>query len=196
MRIAEINVSSQGEGVSEALAETEKLGTDISLEKKELMHLRLAAEELINILKSYNYDLKALYRAALEERKFALSLETDVMMTQEMYNELIAVSSKGKNESARGFMGRLKELIGISLLPSEKRPTAMSGLSLSLMSMGSPAGYHSDSESTRWSLQNYRRNAEDEQIAELEKSIIASIADDIAVAVDGDHVKITVYKQF
>ena len=72
----------------------------------------------------------------------------------------------------------------------------MSGLSQSLMSMGSPAGYHSDNESTRWSLQNYRRNAEDEQVAELEKSIAASIADDITVAVDGDHVKITVYKQF
>lgn len=196
MRIAEVNVNSKGEGIAEALSETEKLAVDIGLERTEIMHLRLLAEELIGMLKSYAYDVDAVYRAALEDRKFCLSLDADILMTQEMHDELIAISKTGKNESARGFMGRLKELIGMALLPSESKPTVMGGLSLSLMSMGSPGGYQAGSDSARWSLQNYRKNAKEEQIAELEKSIVASIADDVTVAVDGDHVRLAVYKQF
>ena len=84
----------------------------------------------------------------------------------------------------------------MALLPSESKPTVMGGLSLSLMSMGSPGGYQAGSDSARWSLQNYRKNAKEEQIAELEKSIVASIADDVTVAVDGNHVRLAVYKQF
>ena len=94
-------------------------------------------------------------------------------------------------------MGKLRDLIGIALLPKEDAPNM---LSLALINMGNPDTYHSGS-SLEWTLTQYKKSlgkAENATEAwdELEKSIVASIADDIGISIAGNRVEMTITKSF
>ena len=84
MTISGIKVTTRGEGMEEALAATEKLGLDSGLSHKENLRLRLLAEELIGLLRGISGDVEADYQARQEGKKFVLSLNADVRMTQDM----------------------------------------------------------------------------------------------------------------
>ena len=97
MRAAEITVTSQGEGMREALEETEKLGTACGLAPKEVLRLRLLAEELFGMVRSIVGEEEAVYRIEADGKRFELRLSADVWMTQELKKQLVSVSSQGKN---------------------------------------------------------------------------------------------------
>ena len=74
----------------------------------------------------------------------------------------------------------------------------------SVMSMGSPSVYRSG-DTYAWTLKRYmsqvRSNqAQDEETAEawdeLEKSIVANLADDVSVKIEGSNVEIAITKAF
>ena len=205
MTISEIKVTTRGEGMEEALAATEKLGLDSGLSHKENLRLRLLAEELIGLLRGISGDVEARYQARQEEKKFVLSLGADVRMTQEMRKQLLAASSSGKNSAARGFMGRLREMVAAILLPENEESAEVSGLALGLMSLGGPARYSADVNAYAWSMSKYvsevrssRETDEDAANAwdELEKSIVANLADEVSVKIVGSSVEIAIAKAF
>ena len=199
MNFAKMTVFSNGKGVKEAVQATEKLGQEAGLERKELLRLQLLAEELLGMLQSIAGEVEADYKVEQEGKDFSLVLESTVELTKEMRKTLISVSSTGENAAAKGFMGKLKDMINAALLPSENGPSA---LSMGLMSMGSPSSYVA-SENLEWSMSEYvlgvkNTQGTDAEAAwdELEKSITASIADDISIRIKGPHVQITVTKKF
>ena len=205
MTISEIKVTTRGEGMEEALAATEKLGLDSGLSHKENLRLRLLAEELIGLLRGISGDVEARYQARQEEKKFVLSLGADVRMTQEMRKQLLAASSSGKNSAARGFMGRLREMVAAILLPEDGESDEVSGLALGLMSLGGPARYTAGVNAYAWSMSKYMSEVrssreEDEDAAdawdELEKSIVANLADEVSVKIVGSAVEISIAKAF
>ena len=207
MEQKEFIVTSRGEGIREALAATEKLGVDSGLSIKENLRLRLLAEELFGMVRSIVGDLEARYWVEREGKSFAMHLSSEVELTQETRRQLIAVSTQGENAAAKGFMGKLRDMIAAALLPRESRPL-LSGLSMGLMSMASssgPSAQQATANAFRWSMKQYKdtvstklseseeaRNAWDE----LEKSIVASIADDVGVRVVGQTVEVTISKAF
>ncbi len=197
-----MNVSSNGLGISEALQATEQIALEAGLEKKETLHLRLLAEELFGMLRSVVGDLEAQYTCDAQGKSFALHMKGTVPMTVETKENLIALSASGQNAAAKGFMGKIRDMIATALLPTNEGPSL---LAMGLMSMGSPTGYRVGSGGYEWSMLQYKtgvegKAAEDDgaQIAcdELEKSIVASIADDVKVSVKGSDVEIIVYKAF
>lgn len=208
MRIPEITVTSSGKGVNEALAQTEKLGIDCGLEAREILRLRLLAEELFGMAKSIAGEIEGCYCADENDRRFEITLSSDVFMTKEMKKQLISVSSQGDNKASAGFMGRLKDMIGTALLPKDQSANLWSGFSLGLMgvaSNSSPAAQAAAADAYYWSMRQYKKSveskrAEDENAQkawdELEKSIIANIADEIVVCIKGSNVKISIQKQF
>ena len=190
MKTARIKVTTRGEGMEEALAATEKLGTDSGLAHKEQLRLRLLAEELIGLMRGVAGSVEACYQAEQEERRFRLCLSADVTLDQEMRKQLLAASSNGKNAAARGFMGKLREMVAIVVLPK---------------SQGSPRGYVSGADTYNWSMSTYMsevkskrgENAEaDEAWDELEKSIVANLADEVTVQIVGHNAEITITKAF
>ena len=187
-----IIVTSRGEGMAEALAFTEELAQAAGLERKEQLRLVLLTEELFGTLASIAGDVQAEYWVEHEGKQFAIHLKSDVTMTREMRAQLLAVSSLGVHAAARGFMGRLRDMIGAALLPKEEGPSM---LSLGLMSMGSPGGY-AIGGSYDWSLKRFRAESGKEVWDELEKSIVASIADDVTISILNSVVEITVEKEF
>ena len=194
-----MTVRSNGEGVREAVKATEKIGLDAGLGKKEALRLQLLAEELLGMMQNIAGEVEGEYKVEQEDKSYRIILDSRIDMTKEMRKTLISVSSKGENEAAKSFMGKLREMIQVALLPSENGPSA---LSMGLMSMGSPSTYNS-SENLDWSMVEYVNGVKSSQGAdaeaawdELEKSITASIADDISIRIKGTRVVITVMKTF
>ncbi len=206
MKTSEIIVTTRGEGMNEALAATEKLGQDSGLSHKENLRLRLLAEELIGLMRGITGSVEARYQAGQEERKFALSLSADVVLDLEMRRQLIAASSSGKNSAAKGLMGRIREMVAIVLLPKGQSSAALANLSLGLISMGSPMGYAAGEDSYTWSMSTYMAELQNhmndeaenakEAYDELEKSIVANLADEVSVSIVGSKVEITITKAF
>ena len=204
----EICVNSRGDGWLDVMELTEKLGTQSGLSKKERLRLRLLAEELIGMLRGIAGDVEAIYRIEQENKSFRLRLGADVTMTQELRRELLDVSTSGENRAARGFMGKLREMIAVALLPKEGGVSLAKEFALGLMSVAgnsSPNAQKASADAFNWSMNKYkegvaaeRENGRDESGSwdELEKSIVASLADEVSVSVRGSHAEITIYKAF
>ena len=202
-----IRISSQGLGRKEALAVTEKAGLDGGLDRKEILRLRLLAEELVGMLRGIVGDMEADYWLEQNDREFILHLGADINMTREMREQLLAVSTSGENAGAKGFMGKIREMIAAALLPRESR-LLLSGLSVGLMSMASssgPSAQQAVAEAFRWSMKEYKDTVSSELSEseaaraawdELEKSIVASVADEVIVCVTGSHAEISIFKSF
>ena len=204
MNTEEIRINSLGDGMEEALAATERLGLDSGLGHKENLRLRLLAEELIGLLRGITGSVEADYRAWQEDKKFTLCLRADVNMSMELRRQLLAASSSGKNAAAKGLMGRIRDMVAAFMLPEKGESNLPSGLSLGLMSMGSPSRYRSG-EAYAWTLSQYmseiRNGREHDREAaeawdELEKSIVANLADDVSVKIEGSGVEIAITKAF
>ena len=201
-------IKSDGTGIGEALAFTEQTGNDAKLGKKENLRLRLLAEELFGMIRGVAGDVEANYTIVNENNMFTLTLASEIKMTQESKKQLISISSKGKNAAAKGFMGKIKDMIATALLPDEFGLTAMTSFSLGLMS-GAPAttaaARQTMTESIVWSMNKYKSEIDDDRNSnieykeawdELEKSIVASIADDVIVRITGSAVQISIKKSF
>ena len=202
MRTKTITVTSQGEGMNEALALTEGLGTGRGLEKKEALHLRLLAEELLGLLRSVAGDVDARYWIEVEENVIELHMYSDVDLTDDMRRKFISASTSGSNEAAKGIMGRMRVMIAEALMPKTEEHGSASGLSLGLMSMAG-TGQAAGANAYQWSLKKYKSEVEsagagagEEAWDELERSIIANVADEVSVSIVGTVVEIVVYKSF
>ncbi|MDO5439263.1 MAG: hypothetical protein Q4F09_04485 [Erysipelotrichaceae bacterium] len=196
MRTEQIRVSSSGEGMEEALQMTEKFGLESGLIRKEDLRLRLLAEELFGMMRSIVGKIEALYWIEGEDQKYDIFLAGDVELNQDSRRKLIEVSSKHENAAAKGFMGQLRDMIGVMLLPEGDGPSMTS---IGLMTMGSPNEFIANSDAYSWSLNKYREElqASDNEEAckendELERSIVASLADEVSVSIEDSKVTIVV----
>ena len=194
MRTEQIRVSSSGEGMEEALQMTEKFGLESGLIRKEDLRLRLLAEELFGMMRSIVGKIEALYWIEGEDQKYDIFLAGDVELNQDSRRKLIEVSSKHENAAAKGFMGKLRDMIGVMLLPEGD---GHSMTSIGLMTMGSPNEFIANSDAYSWSLNKYREElqASDNEEArkendELERSIVASLADEVSVSIEDSKVTI------
>ena len=204
MKTSEIKITSRGDGMEEALAATERLGLDSGLGHKENLRLRLLAEELIGLMRGITGNVEADYQAWQEDRGFTLRLHADVSMSLELRRQLLAASSSGKNAAAKGLMGRIRDMVAAVMLSAKGGSTLTGGLSLGLMSMGSPSQYRAG-DAYDWTLKKYMYEVrssreQDEEAAEawdeLEKSIVANQADDVSVRIEGSNVEIAITKAF
>ena len=127
-------------------------------------------------------------------------------MTIELRDELISVSKSGKNAAAKGVMGKIRAVAETMLLaafdPTASIPTREyydyhgynMGFGYIDPTIAVETGYIYS-----WSLYSYKAAVEENEedaYAELERSIVAKLADDIIVGVRGNNVEIVVKKSF
>ena len=209
MKTERITITSQETLLREALDITESLGLNNGLDQKEKLHLRLLAEELIGLMRGVTDEASAEYWVEQDGRQYVLHLASDVKLNRKMREQILAVSSTGENAAAKGFMGKLKDMVAAAFLPADEYGvTPFSGLSLGLMSMAgnaSPQAQQASVNTLNWSMQRYKSAIEvggsevedmEEKRSELEHSIVASIADEVTASVKGSHVEIQIYKAF
>ena len=202
MKTEQILVTNTGTGMQEALEATEKLGAESGLSEKEVLRLRLMAEEMFGLFRSIVGEAEADYWVEEKDRTCKIHLNSDVTLTRERRKALLSASTAGENAAVKGFSEKVMEMIAVALLPKEEKPSM---LSLGLMSLGSPGGYRAGSDYYDWSMKKYIEELRNEDAGnagaeeakdELEKSIIASIADDVSISIVGSKVGITIVKAF
>lgn len=202
MKSTVVTITGEGVGLQKAFAMTEECGTGCGLDPKSNLHLRLLSEELFGMLRGIAGKVEANYWLETEGKHFELHMKSEIKMTPEMRTQFLAASSSGKNAAAKGVMGKIRMMIAGALLSmKEAAPYAMMNTAAAYS-----AGWNVVDESTSvWSMSYYRKEMEESRSKsaeatdawdELEKSIVANIADDVKVKIIGDHVEIIIDKAF
>ena len=209
MKTDKITVTNTGQGMAEAIEQAAAAAVYRGLTGKEAVHLRLLAEEMLGMLRQITGKTEAVFWVESEEKRFQLHLAAHPCLTSEMRKELLSVSSSGKNAAAVGVMGKLRDIFerAFDATPVDD-PSGyyMQGLVYpSEMGGMDPMAFAATANVVSWSMKKYRASVEvemaedakaQEEWDELEKSIVANIADEVSIAIRGSEVEMTVYKNF
>ena len=183
--------------LSAILDETEKCASYNGLGKKEAGRLRLLSEELIGMLPELLSFASGEFWIEAEGKSFELHtrLAPTEAMTSDRREELLKISTSGKNAAAKGIMGKIKIAVELMMLDYAAAGLALPADVTGFYSMG----FMDSGQFSLWSLRNFRQKAEEKKgddWDELEKSIVANIADDVTVGITGTSVEIVVKKAF
>ena len=186
-----INITKHKDNLAQILKETQKTAVYAELNAKETIRAQLIAEELIGMLNELSGDFSGEFW--LEKEDCTLNYCTKIALNENMdkktKRKFIDVSSDKKNAAAKGVMGKIRDVVENLLYP-ENAVFSSKFISYDL----EMAALRDD----RWTLSKYKdaQRNNPEPWDELEKSIIANLADDVSVGVKGNNVEIVVTKSF
>lgn len=202
MRTSKIKVNSLGYGMETALDEVESFSSLMGFGERSARRARLLAEETMSMVRAIVDDFSAdFWMEGSPDGSCELHLLADTVMNYDKKQELISASSKQRNEASVGIMGKIKDFIEDSLYNMKDGATVSVG-DMHCMGMG---GIGMTPDAYMWSLEQYREDVEkkadedaemEEVLDELEKSIVANIADDVQVSVEGNHIEMIIRKKF
>ncbi|MBQ8933391.1 MAG: hypothetical protein IJ061_03825 [Lachnospiraceae bacterium] len=206
METNHIYVNDDESRIGLVLAEADHFAEYQKLSPRNARRLRLLSEELIGLIRGIAGDYTALFWIEGDETRCSLHLSAKTEMSLEKREELIAASTSGKNAAAVGIVGKLRSLIeiGMQSLEDTSRIEAEMGMPSMFYDFGTdPNPIMTDV--VTWSLSQYRENINeqhelgelDEEVwDELEKSVLANLADEVKVGVRKNQVDIIVDKIF
>lgn len=185
------------ECLNNILEETEKTLNFIKLERHEVLRIRLLSEEMVCLVGELIEDFEGEFWLETKGDKLNLCASLEVSyMDKSLKERLLKLSKNKKNSFAKGIKGRIL--------------TAFENIALSISENGlyipSSVGYntyeeYSENVTYTWSLNHYKEEVVKENKTrkddwdELEKSIIAKLADDVLVGVRKDKVEIVIVKK-
>ena len=180
------------------LKESQKVAVYNELSNKQALQLRLLCEEidgmLPKIIDDFNGDFWIEFVDGVCKVKASVEFAE---FSAEKKDALVDVAKNKKNAAVVGIVGKIRsELENIFLDETALQICAMSSGSFRLAT-----GYSEGVDyAYLWTLEQYRENVnkdeKPEDWDELEKSVIASVADDIIVGVKGKKADITIVKKF
>lgn len=183
---------------SSVFEEIEKFSETMRLSRKNSLYARLITEELLGMFSGItSKDFKALFWAEGEDNKAVFHLVAKTEMTAEKKKQLLEAASSKKNDAAVGIMGKIKDMIQNAVLNMGVIPGN------EFYDAGVLENGPIDGLNLFWTLDNYRRTMEQLQTQEedknpawdeLERSIIANVANDVHVSIKNDAVQIDVFK--
>ena len=196
-----IRVTNAGDGIAQAIEQTELVANYKSLSKKDSIHLLLLTEEMMGMMKALTGEQDADFWIDDEEDTFRLHLRVETAMNTEKRQNLLSSSTSGENIAAKGVMGKLRDLFNRLVEPTEAPIPAdyKSGWNSSNLSTAQAAAVaknYSAISANVWSFNRYKASHKTEDSwDELEKSIVANIADEIEIGIDENTVEMIVYKK-
>lgn len=199
MRSDVIEVSSRGEKMEAALKQADKVAAYKEMSPKNAVHLHLLTEEMMGLMRSITGDVTGKFWIEDENEEYQLHLQVEKWLTSETREKLLAASTTGKNSAAKGLMGRLRNFFEVGAdedVVAYTNPLVLPGM------YETAAAPKMDWE---WSMVQYeealastrQENKETVQEArdELEKSVVAHVADDVKVSIKGRVVEMIIYKK-
>ncbi len=201
----ELSFTTVANDMTEILKEAESFVTRLGLSEKEERRFRLLVEETTEMLRTITGD-HVIQVAFIEDNdSLTIHLETDTLMNLEMHEELLSISKSGKNESAKGIIGKIREAFELAaMMPNANTTESWALYGSPAMIMGVPADSSSigTMETMFWSLSSYRDNLETDSTGykekawdELEKSIVANLAEDVRIGICDSHVVMDVIRK-
>lgn len=179
------------------LRESEKVAVYNELSHKQTLQLRLICEEIDGMLPKIIDDFDGDFW--IEFEKGVCKVIASIKFAEfsiEKKEELIKIAKNSKNAAAVGITGKIRSFVEDMLLDNVNIPT----YSIHSESMCIATSFGEDiNYPYMWTLENYKNNAKKEKEEvwdELEKSVIASVADDVIVGVKGKKADIIVVKKF
>lgn len=206
MKSEKFMINSDAEQIAAARCASELFAQDNALGHRDTLRLSLLVEETLGMVRAMVDDFYGRVWFVTTPEAFEVHLEATAKMDSEKRHELLSVSSTGKNISAKGFMGMLGELISDTLYNFGRVAEAY-GEETMQCGIVVPPGMDTPSiydVTPVWSLQTYRatldnQRAEDAEAVqawdELEKSIVASLADDVIVGVKGNCIELIIVRK-
>lgn len=205
MKTDVIEITANGTGFTRVLEETERAAAYRGLEPKQALRLRLLAEEMTGMLKTLVGDERFRYWIESEGRVLSLHLETQTIVTRALREALLKASSSGKNAAAKGFMGRLREILTTmseSYVPAAVAEMGYGYSYVDVIDFDESMDMSPNAMLYGWSLRAYRdavtenKEKEPEKWDELEKSITAKLADDVKIFIRRNNVEMVIEKTF
>ncbi|WP_028243495.1 hypothetical protein [Pseudobutyrivibrio ruminis] len=209
---SQIYVSSDEESLEQAYKKVDNCVAELSLKNKDSLRIKLLLEETIGMFEGMTNVFTALLWVEKYKDECAVKLVGNANIDADAKIDLLSVASSGTNQLAHGFMGKVKDIIetgvlnyeAVMKLQQEYNGTPVNYAGLGVYSdMGIAANPNAFS-GMMWSMEDYRASLADgkaensgmmEAWDELEKSIVANIADDVIVGVNKNKVQITmIYK--
>ena len=179
------------------LKESEKVAVYNELNHKQTMQLRLLCEEadgmLPKVVDKFNGDFWIEFEKGVCKIYISFAIKE---FTTEKKDGLVDISTSKRNAAAHGVVGKMRSALENLFLDVE----TTHGFDVS-ESAYYPTDFRDCTDySSVWSLDRYRstvrREEQTEAWDELEKSVIASLADDIIVGVKGQRADIIIVKKF
>ena len=189
------------DSISEAAA---KISAYNGLDKKQELRLTLLCEELVELLPNLLIFGNGEFWIENNGSSYEIHavVEADDLLTVEDRKEILSVSRSGKNAAATGIINKIRIAAETMLAAYAEAADAsvvnstVPGIDYSFYIQGmydNPFEYTSE-----WSLDKYRTEVKkgSDDWDELEKSVIANLADDVTVGIIKGKVEIIVKKLF
>ncbi len=200
MKTDVICVNSLGAQMDAALTQADKVAAYKELSHKGALHLRLLTEEMMGMMRSITGEKEGTFWIEdTPDGVFQLHLRVVTPMDSEKRDQLLSASTSGKNEYARGLMGRLRDFFSRGLSQDGSLPPSP---------LLAPAVFESSSSPTldwEWTMTSYQAElsvlvrqkdpASCEMWDELEKSVVAHVADEVRVSIHGSDAEMIIYKK-
>ena len=198
-----VYVNNRGAGREKALAEVERFADYCRLDGKKKLHLRLLSEELLGMVTEIGGDFDAEFWIDGSDDGCRICLEAETEMNTQKREELLKTSTSGKNAAAKGIMGKLKNVMELYWLGYKDVVEGATDYSLAEYTSMAMSTMSSPRPMVDWKLSDYRNEVEGEKNGsrsedwdELEKSIVANLADDVSVGIKGGTVEFVITKTF
>ena len=197
-------IGSDIEHITAAMNEAECFIKNLNLDDKTALRVRLLTEEVLEMLKTMVGEFTGSFRVEVVNGEFRIHIDGTAEIDLDKEEELLSVSKTGENISVKGFTAKISQFIKHHKEYLNNLFDAMGeNPSIDYMHLGPMDGYISQT-ALMWSMSEYKDYLEsgklaaeyaEEDLDELEKSIVASLADDVQVGVKDDDITITVIKK-
>lgn len=198
-----IHVTNEGTGVDEALAQAEAVGRFRALDRRGALHLRLLTEEMMGMIRAMTGEREADFWIEDDGAAGTVNLHLAVRtpMNAEMRKKLLAATTSGENSAATGVTGKLRDLFERFIEPEDGRLPNDLVTGMDFAYAGADFGTLSVAAAGLWSMNRYKAavkegRAPQKDWDELEKSVIAKLADDVKIGIAGQDVEMVVSKKF
>ena len=176
MESNEVIIDNSQAAFGRAYETTEAFASEIGLDGKNALHLRLLAEEVLGLSRQIVRTEPLTYRLDGDVAECHLYLQAKKDLNPSEMQELLSASTTGKNVAYQGFMGKIRSLF---LSPEE---------------LSSP-----------WTLTDFKRQLQDHTRKspfehlnpdDLERSIVACLADEVTVSMSDNNILMVITKRF
>ena len=193
MRTDIIQISSDGDNMEAAMEQAEKIAEFKGLSPRNTRHLRLLTEEAMALMRAITGDVEGAFWIEDDGGSFELHLKVNTLMDYAKKEQLLSTATSGKNEATRSFMGRILSFFDpVGGMPMVYEPFMAGGVPMAL-------------DNLSWSMVDYREQVRQgneqgseeagEAWDELEKSVMAHMADDVKVSIKGNIVEMIILKK-
>ena len=180
------------EELEEVLQEVELASVYNKLPHKPAIQLRLLAEEMVGIERGILGFVRGEFYMENDKNEYKLHLNAQLNLNPSEREAFVNVSTSKSNEVYKGFKGKILKVID-TMTGSDDGGNVSTGY----MENQVITGFQSNGLDL-WQLTRYEENNKDNQEIwdELEKSVVACLADEILIGFREGKLKMTVVKKF